>query len=82
MFFKQKRFWNVSKVLSVSYMYVAVFQTTKVAMNAVSYFKKRVATLLLRAIKSNLRVVADRNVVSVESISSGVSVNGVASQIW
>ena len=43
---------------------------------------KKVATLLLRAIKSNLRVVADRNVVSVESISSGVSVNGVASQIW
>ena len=43
---------------------------------------KKVATLLLRAIKGNLRVVADRNVVSVESISSGVSVNGVASQIW
>ena len=33
--------------------------------------KKKAATFSLRAIKSNLRVVADRNVVSVDSISSG-----------
>lgn len=39
-------------------------------MNAISYLKKA-ATFSLRAIKSNLRVVADRNVVSIDSISSG-----------
>ena len=41
-------------------------------MNAISYLKKA-TTFSLRAIKSNLRVVADRNVVSVDSISSGAS---------